>query len=194
MESERIKHAIMGAPQDVLFNALDYKNITYEIQPDKNEKTAAGMTTSATALRSSLFWPTEYQRIAWLHFNKAYMVEKNISMLRIHVQLAAQMDDEPTSQMDVRLWLMTTDWNPDTLTWNTQPAPAGGYVNFTADLTVDPGSPFLPIAGSFTQNKAVLLTFPVVNLYYGLVMQCGALSDTTQQTGEMRDVYGYAMG
>jgi hypothetical protein len=81
----------------------------------------------------------------------------------------------------VKLWLMTVDWNPATVTWNTRPTPTGDFFTHTQTLT----NQVIDINGSGEAGGVAIIALPFGSTVYGLLTEISSASPTPDATNDL---------
>ena len=93
-----------------------------------------------------------------------------------------------TVSSTVKVWLMTNDWTPATVTWNTRPTRAG--LEFTNQQTIT--SLILDVTGSAGFPVIATTPLPFGPTYYGLLAEISATSPAPDATNDL--VYEGSVG
>lgn len=162
-------------------------NVTQSDDPD-SVFTTTGFPAAVRFYNSAVVSPTGYTRRAFAHFSTPL---RNFSVIVIwtHTRINSYRDnyftpypafppDGDNRTIQNYTTLMTNDWNPATLTWNTQPARAGRTFSSILDINnceYDTSGPAdTPIDDADT---AIIITPEPDTDYYGIMLEIDRVTD-----------------
>lgn len=164
------------------FSPCDAINDTKLLTPDVIYSRAVGGGTLLASWGNTVF--ADEEMYSWGHFTTPMTL---VNTDRLLFKLIVSVEQAPVPPFSangiVRVWIMTTDWVPATLTWNTQPVFAGRRLDQSVygDFS----------GGDFVHEREISFQPRINETYYGVVIQVVSSlpRGTCWVSGEMRYPY-----